>query len=303
MACSRRQESGIWRVRYVEGGGGLRGGSYCCCVALRRCAVLPIVSFAQGWCTVVGLSRYEQRCLFLLRSARKCFVLMAYVVVGLFVSSIMRFVPTFAVDNQFDEWSSMFCVDGVGFVVGLFAQTVRDVPSSVVDNHLDYCPAVLILRPFPCSIPGGCPLGPPFYLVTSFVFIFVVAVAAVFEIACPWARGNNNEQTHQEKLEVDSPCQIFLQSEGQWVDAVVLSIENGPNNTPAVATNNRRWVGKKKGGGTGRAQGDEVLFYFIVIVLLRGPELDARLLITRFWFSRRCSHGGIYGYMPDRSFL
>ncbi|CAM9946757.1 unnamed protein product, partial [Laminaria digitata] len=45
-------------------------------------------------------------------------------------------------------------------------------------------------------------------------------------------------QTHRDKLAVDSSCQIYVASEGQWVDAVVLSIEPDTA-TPVAGTTHR----------------------------------------------------------------
>eukprot|EP00904_Undaria_pinnatifida_P011381 jgi/Undpi1/7373/HiC_scaffold_22.g09846.m1 len=48
-------------------------------------------------------------------------------------------------------------------------------------------------------------------------------------------------QAHRDKLAVDSACQIFVESEGQWVDAVVLSIEpDAATTTPVAGGTTRR---------------------------------------------------------------
>lgn len=45
---------------------------------------------------------------------------------------------------------------------------------------------------------------------------------------------------HQDKLVVNSPCQIFVTTEGQWIDAVVFAIGVGAG--ASASDSGRRWV-------------------------------------------------------------
>lgn len=80
--------------------------------------------------------------------------------------------------------------------------------------HSDSLPAITDRRP---------PI--PTFPTTSFSLFFLLPIPVALK-------------THRDKLAVDSSCQIFVASEGQWVDAVVLAIE--PDAPTPVAGTTRR---------------------------------------------------------------
>lgn len=59
-------------------------------------------------------------------------------------------------------------------------------------------------------------------------------VCITYAVVIPGAK------VHQDKLAADSPCQMFVASEGQWVDAIVLALEASTGS--AAGGSSRRWA-------------------------------------------------------------